>query len=299
MRVMIVRAIPFLRTGPLLAAALAVSACDTRPSAADYAAYQAALIAEGDLRVETAPPDAPFGPRELAINFERVALHHEADISEVGGERNWAENPLVRWEEPIHWQMFGAGVAEEDRAEVRRLMRRLSALTGLEIVESDREVNFTILITEPGERNAFAELLRARHPALGDIFRLWRHTPEVVCVATNLFSTENQFQIAQTLVAMGSEVRGLLRQACLHEEIVQSLGLGNDHPEVRPSIFNDDGEFALMTKHDEQLLRILYDPRLEIGMTAEQAMPIVRRIVAGLDMDTPNGRMAAQVKAAN
>ena len=60
---------------------------------------------------------------------------------------------------------------------------------------------------------------------------------------------------------------------------MQALGLGNDHSEVRPSIFNDDEEFALLTRHDEYLLRILYDPRLKSGMTAEEAVPIVRQII--------------------
>ncbi|MEL6700412.1 MAG: DUF2927 domain-containing protein, partial [Pseudomonadota bacterium] len=46
----------------------------------------------------------------------------------------------------------------------------------------------------------------------------------------------------------------------------------------RPSIFNDDEEFALLTTHDEALLRILYDPRLRRGMTERTARPIVAQI---------------------
>ena len=44
-------------------------------------------------------------------------------------------------------------------------------------------------------------------------------------------------------------------------------------------ITNDDQEFALLTEHDEYLLRILYDPRLKAGMTREEGMPIVLEIV--------------------
>ncbi len=78
--------------------------------------------------------------------------------------------------------------------------------------------------------------------------------------------------------------RGLNREACYHEEIIQALGLHNDHPLVRPSIFNDDDEFALLTEHDERLLQMLFDPRLAPGMPAEEAMPIARQI-AGEIMD--------------
>ena len=54
---------------------------------------------------------------------------------------------------------------------------------------------------------------------------------------------------------------------------------------ARPSIFNDDDEFALLTRHDELLLEMLYDPRLRPGMTAAEAMPIVRVMAAELTGD--------------
>jgi Protein of unknown function (DUF2927) len=54
---------------------------------------------------------------------------------------------------------------------------------------------------------------------------------------------------------------------------------------ARSSIFNDDEEFALLTDHDELLLRILYSPDLRPGMTPEEARPIVfslaRRLLGG------------------
>ena len=56
------------------------------------------------------------------------------------------------------------------------------------------------------------------------------------------------------------------------------MGLTNDSPAARPSIFNDDDEFALLTTHDEMLLAMLYDNRLSIGISAEQARPIVRQM---------------------
>jgi hypothetical protein len=74
----------------------------------------------------------------------------------------------------------------------------------------------------------------------------------------------------------------LLRQSCLHEEISQGLGLANDSPRARPSIFNDDEEFAFLTPHDELLLRILYDDRLTPGMSPDVARHISAQIAAEL-----------------
>jgi hypothetical protein len=270
-----------------------------RPAPGDYEAYQIALKAGGDLRIETAPADAPYGAADLATNFERIALHHEADINLPGGEGNWAANPLTRWEQPIYWRIFGGAAKDDDHEEVRRLMRRISALTGLEISEAGVGVNFLILITTPGERTDLAGRLAGRHPAMAETFNLWRRNSELVCVANNLYSVQDDNRIVEGMVVIGSEVRGLMRQSCLHEEIVQAFGLANDHPDVRPSIFNDDEEFALMTEHDEHLLRILYDRRLRPGMTAGEAMPIVREIVAEMTLAPAGSRMAARSEVTN
>ena len=62
----------------------------------------------------------------------------------------------------------------------------------------------------------------------------------------------------------------------------QGLGLSNDSPAARPSIFNDDNEFALLTRHDELLLQILYDERLPLGATPSEARPIVNIIASEL-----------------
>jgi hypothetical protein len=65
----------------------------------------------------------------------------------------------------------------------------------------------------------------------------------------------------------------LLRRSCVHEEVAQGLGLPNDSPAARPSIFNDDEEFALLTRHDELLLRILYDRRLTPRHASRRGAP--------------------------
>ena len=266
---------------------LAVAGCNTRPSAEYYEALVVTLRAEGKLRAETAPQNAPYDAADLVRNFERIALHHEARITSPGNESNWEENPLQRWAGPLNYRLSGAAVTPDDRAEVAALMDRIAGLTGLEIAETESGWNFLILITTPAEQDDFSAVLAQLLPATAETFDLWRQTPRLICVAHNLFSDEDRNRIVSALVSIGSETGGILRRACLHEEIVQALGLANDHPDVRPSIFNDDGEFALLTEHDEYLLSILYDPRLEPGMTAAQAMPIVERIVAGIALDRP------------
>ncbi len=244
--------------------------------------YEAALAAGGNLRTEIDPADAPFSNDDLLTNFRRIALHHEADIERDGSEENSVPNRLGRWEQDINYRLVGSGVTPETEVEVREFARRLEDLTGRTFKPAETDINFLILITEPGERPQVAEMLGEVMPALGRSFDRWRSSQALICVATNLYRNASDDRIVFGMVTMGSELGPLMRSSCLQEELVQALGLGNDHAEVRPSMFNDDEEFALMTEHDEYLLRILYDPRLKSGMTAEQAMPIVREIIADL-----------------
>ena len=86
----------------------------------------------------------------------------------------------------------------------------------------------------------------------------------------------NEYKTAIALIR--AEHPPLLRRSCIHEELAQGLGLTNDSPRARPSIFNDDEEFAYLTSHDEMLLRMLYDRRLQPGMSLDEARPIAARI---------------------
>lgn len=277
---------PLLRTALGAALILALAACAGRPTAANYADYEQRLIGKGKLRVETVAADASFDAATLALNFERIALNREADSTRPGGDDNMQSTPLRRWQGPLRYRLAGDAVTQEDRAEVADLMARIAGLTGLDIAEANAAggsgENFLILVTAPEERDRIEAALAEASPRLARTFAFWRRRPGLICIADNLPASAEPYVIAAAMVVIGDETRGLLRRACLHEEIVQALGLANDHPQVRPSIFNDDGEFALLTRHDELLLRMLYDARLSPGMTKAEAMPLARRIAGEL-----------------
>lgn len=67
---------------------------------------------------------------------------------------------------------------------------------------------------------------------------------------------------------------------CLFVEITQTMGFFNDIPANFDTV-TQAGYFTLdrLPEVDQFMLRILYDPRLKAGMTREEAMPIVRRIL--------------------
>jgi hypothetical protein len=120
---------------------------------------------------------------------------------------------------------------------------------------------------------------------IAGFIRTWYRATASPCAA-QFFNVDRPASEAGTilggLVLIRAGLPDALLRSCIEEELTQSLGLPNDDARVRPSIFNDEKEFGVLTAHDELLLRVLYDPRLSPGMPPEIAMPVVRRIIAEL-----------------
>lgn len=258
------------------------------PLAQFYAEVETGLQASGKMRRDTAPDDAPFNVAELVHNFERIALYDE--YVEIGGRFVRRETPstLRRWERPVRVDVLvGASVpaaqAERDRANVAAFTERLARLTGVDMAMSDGgEVNFLVLFLTRAEQEAFADQAAMRLPGFEPVvFQAIRSTPvDTFCTAYAFAAPEDPSRYAAVLVLIKAEHPDLTRLSCVHEEMAQAMGLPNDYDGARPSLFNDSLEFALLTRHDEALLRMLYDPRLRPGMTAAEARPVLPAVAA-------------------
>ena len=257
-----------LKAATLLGLCLVAGACVAPPTKREvFAAYQAQMQAKGRLRTDREARDVPYSNADLADHFRRIAFFNfPADTKHI-------PKPLTRWRGTVKWSVFGT---DEDRRTVERLMKKIARLTRLRIRRvPQRDANFLIVVmTDPEQEEARATLGDEAARAFLDEF-----LGTVFDCGLVARWTPRRPVIDSALVYLHGDLRGLYRELCFHEEIAQSFGLFNDDPTVRPSIFNDDDEFALLTTHDELLLRILYDPRLKPGMSATAAMPIVRRII--------------------
>ena len=96
------------------------------------------------------------------------------------------------------------------------------------------------------------------------------------CEAT-LFTKDNEIRSA--VVLFPAERPKNHMRACVVEELTQVLGLPNDSPSVSPSIFNDKSPINELTDHDRLMLRMLYDPRITIGMPRAQALIVGRTVL--------------------
>jgi hypothetical protein len=254
-----------------------------------YRSIEARLISDGLLRTDRAAPDAPFSAETLATNFERIALFDEYTLR--AGRFIQQETParLRRWEQPVRLQPhFGRSVDPDQRAEDRSVLStyasRLARVTGHPVSTVGSGGNFHVLYLDRDAQRSAGELVRRLVPGIGpETIAEIETLPRSTFCAVYAFSQSGGRPVYVAAIAIiRDEHPSLLRRSCVHEEVAQGLGLPNDSPAARPSIFNDDEEFALLTAHDELLLRILYDRRLQPGLEPAEARPLVRAIAADL-----------------
>jgi hypothetical protein len=252
-----------------------------------YARIEAEQVARGLMRVDGGGPDAPFDASDLQQNFERVALFNE--YVEVSGQfvAQQTQAQLRRWESPVRIKVhFGnslpAPAQARDTALIQRYVTRLARTTRhpITLVSDARRANFHIFVVSVDEQRNLGPLIKAVEPKLGKatINEMTNLPRNNFCAVYASSSRAAPHVYVSAIALVRTEHPDLMRDACYHEEIAQGLGLANDSPLARPSIFNDDEEFAFLTSHDEALLGMLYDPRLKPGMTPEQARPIVARL---------------------
>lgn len=238
---------------------------------------QQAQISQGLLRSDGGGGDTPFTADVLARNFEQIAFFNEYDGNFTG---RGGASPLRRWESPVRMEViFGAGVPpsqrRSDAENVRAYAARLAEVTGHSISTLGRP-NFLVVIASEDDRADTLAQVVARVPGISEssLRALRDMRRDTYCAVAAYASGPSANTYTAAVAVIRSENPDLLRLSCIHEELAQGLGLANDSPAARPSIFNDDDEFALLTRHDELLLKMLYDPRLRPGMSADQARPI-------------------------
>ncbi|MDO5643035.1 MAG: DUF2927 domain-containing protein, partial [Paracoccus sp. (in: a-proteobacteria)] len=247
-----------------------------------YQGVEDMLLARGLMRRDDGA-SIPMSADQLARNFIDIALYDE--YSRDGAELVPGPQPshLRRWTKPVRVAIeFGASVPPatrtRDRAEVQAFTERLAKLTGHDIRATPAAGNFTVLFLSEDERRQIGPRLSAIIPGIpaADIAAIQALAPQNYCTVF-AYSVGRSPIYTDAIAVIRAELPPRLRSSCIHEELSQGMGLANDSPTARPSIFNDDEEFALLTRYDALLLQMLYDPRLSPGMTVETASPVVRR----------------------
>jgi hypothetical protein len=254
-----------------------------------YNSVQQSLLIQGLMRTDGGGPDTPFNKRQLVENFIQVGVYNEFTLVNGRYTNARSEGKIQRWTVPVivsltHGDSVPVNQVSDNRREVNGYLRKLSRTTGHPISAANSSANFHVAVLDVDELATYGPTLQAQVPGLtAQIAAQITDMPRDIYCAVYAFSEpDNPDEFVKAVAIVRSEHPDLLRKSCFHEEIAQGLGLSNDSPAARPSIFNDDDEFALLTRHDELLLKILYDQRLPLGIGPSAARPVVEVIASEL-----------------
>ena len=244
----------------------------------------------GLLRQDGGGADTPFDIDDIVEAFEQLAFYNEYDIGKNKLLPNSNAVSLAKWKSNINISVrFGGSVDKKqknkDLQEINGLISNLAKITNQKIKVSQKNANIYVVVANQKEIKNLIDEIGLHRPEFDPkrIPIITQLPKDIHCMAMTSMSSEPNSAISSALVIIRDELPDIMRKACIHEEIAQSLGLTNDSHFARPSIFNDDDEFATLTKFDEILLQILYNNRLQPGISKKEAAQLVKQIATEIN----------------
>ncbi len=196
--------------------------------------------------------------------------------------REYGENEFInierfhKWDVPIRVRLNG-DEPKRFQTHVKGTLRTLSRLSGVSIRmknEDDKEqANMDFYITYPEQALSIV------------MSEGWIENESTWLIESNCFFALN-LEVGTTphaLIGIKMPQSDSMIKHCIIKEITQGLGLIADTDILQPSIMSDDIPLIdRLPMNDKIMVRTLYDKRLKSGMTRDEAMPIVRKIIPEL-----------------
>lgn len=210
-----------------------------------------------------------------AGDVERLTAYFETLVFGSEFSPELAAKMVAKWQGPI-------GVSIQGRVKKRHAqwasfhlttLKKLTGLTFRQIPKGKPGANFYLLFLRGNEMakapipRAPPGLLKKLAASRGCYFLMGKKPPSRILWAFIVVNVERDDRAIN---------------ACLLEEMAQSLGLPNDSNRNRPSIFSDKDRLTLLAPDDELMLRTLYDPRMKAGFSPEEARKAAREIIGEL-----------------
>lgn len=219
-------------------------------------------------------------------SFAQADLLHAFDKSAYGWEFSDADRDFViRYDKPVdillvREQGDAAALASFNRVVgfIRNLYRgpEIGSVKVADLQSSPKELlddaEMIVFAVGPAAYEAVHERLTRNHMKTGreriaELFYFQR------CGA---FLTSDQGRIKRSIVMLDVEQNTnreghLELDECFAEEMLQGLGLPNDHDSLQWSMFNDNNEIYWPGEFDRLLLSMLYSEELEPGMSRQEA----------------------------
>jgi hypothetical protein len=94
------------------------------------------------------------------------------------------------------------------------------------------------------------------------------------------FRKNDNFEIEHSDVILTTDVSDFTFLDCAYEELLQALGPINDTGSVPWTMFNDQVQMGFFDVYDQYILNLLYDSRIQPGMTVEEVKAVLPEALA-------------------
>ena len=203
--------------------------------------------------------DETFTIDELIYGFEKTVFGLEY--------RSWSWRPyqVKKFTKPVRFYVHNLA-RKNRRPTVDRFIgemgRRIDHIS-TEIVSSPEAANFEVFVVD---RDQYEPVVRK------DIYKDQRAKVPGRCLVRVVSGSNGIKRSAAVIVSDEGE---FLFKRCLVEELLQGLGPMNDDSHLTHSVFNDSSRHSRFTIFDQIILNMLYDPRIQPGMTIKQTQPLL------------------------
>lgn len=210
--------------------------------------------------VETAPEHSVLYLPDISVE-DVITWFGEVNFSREYGTEG---DPTViqKWNTPISYSLLGEATPE-DQAVVEELAAWLNAVEGFPGIYPAEEAPFANLQIYFTDRQGMLDIMGPEYTFLDGAVTYWYEDNAIYdCHICVLYDLDPE-----------------LRRSVLLEEIYNGLGPIQDTL-LRPDsiAYQEYAQPQNLTKEDELILRLLYDPQITCGMNAEECETVIRTL---------------------
>ena len=245
-------------------------------AAATIAACGAAQAEDSEISIRRAAERTIFSDAEIKDGFFKTAFHAELQFDKQADR-------IRKFDEPVRVFVVNHG-APDRRAEIAAIITDIRAhIAHLDLALTDDRKAANFVVTLVPERS-LASTIRAHFGAA----QAKRIQTALAPQCLSGIGKDASFRIRRAEAILPVDAGDFTFYDCAYEELLQGLGVINDDNSVPWTMFNDNVQMGFFDKYDQHLVNILYDPRVQPGMSKDQVdavlpdvLPTVRAWVAG------------------
>jgi hypothetical protein len=204
-----------------------------------------------------------FSDAEIKDGFFKTAFHAELQLDKKADR-------IRKFDEPVRVFVVNRG-APERRSQIAAIIADIRArVEHLDVaVTGDRKAaNFVVtLVPERDLARTIAAHFGAAHAK--------RIQTALAPQCLSGIGKDETFRIRRAEAILPADVSDFSFYDCAYEELLQGLGIINDDNSVPWTMFNDDVQMGFFDVYDQHLVNILYDPRVQPGMTKAEVEAVL------------------------